>query len=248
MSVSSQRGLAALGALVLIVLAYHALAGSHAQARAATTPHSDMPAFLRFDGQGGASVRPDRATIHFTTTGHGTSLVDATNEASKAMRRVMAAMAGGRVARINMATDGVSGFKGDPSDGGYVAEQDLTVTVMKVATTGKLIAAGISAGARATYGPGFSLSERQSVQARAIASAMNEARRKAEAAAAAAGLHVTGVVSVSESAPAYFGSGVLYGASVAKSPEALDIPIRKGAQRVQADVVVVFSYGPGTAG
>ena len=121
--------------------------------------------------------------------------MDATNQASKTMRAVIAAMHAGGVARINMVTDGANGYQ---TSTGYHADQNLTVTVMKVGTTGKLTAAGLNAGATANYGPGFSSGARHAGQSQAIRSAVADARSKADAAAAAAGLHVTGVISVSK--------------------------------------------------
>jgi uncharacterized protein YggE len=231
-------------AFVLAVFAYNAVAGSHPQALAAGPPKNAMPSFFRFDGQGGDSIRPDRATIHFTTTGRGTTLVEATNQASREMRRVIAAMHTGDVARINMQTDGANGSK--TSSGSYVAEQNLTVTVMKVGTTGKLIAAGITAGAKANYGPDFSSGARNSAQALAIRSAIANARRKAEAAAAAAGLHITAVISVSEAQLGYpYTGGLSFDAAKAAAPAALEVPIRRGSERVDASLTVVFAYARG---
>ena len=186
MSATAQRMVVGAAVIVLAVVAFNAVSGSRPRALAATTPHSTMPSFLRFDGDGQDAIRPDRATIHFTTNGRGSTLIDATNQASRAMRRVIAAMHAGKVARINMQTDGANGSR--TSSGDYEAEQNLTVTVMKVGTTGKLIAAGINAGATANYGPDFSSKARASAQSRAIQSAIASARRKADAAAAAAGL------------------------------------------------------------
>ncbi len=246
MSVSVQRMVVVAAAFVLAVFAYNAVSGSHPQALAAAPAKNTMPSFLRFDGQGGDSIRPDRATIHFTTTGRGSTLIDATNQASREMRRVIGAMHTGKVARINMQTDGANGSK--TSSGSYIAEQNLTVTVMKVGTTGKLIAAGINAGAKANYGPDFSSGARNSAQTRAIQSAVASARRKAEAAAAAAGLHITGVVSVSEAQLGYpYTGGVSFAAAKAAVPAALEVPIRRGSQRVDASLTVVFSYAPGPA-
>ena len=164
MSATAQRMVVGAAVIVLAVVGFNAVSGSRPRALAATTPHSTMPSFLRFDGDGQDAIRPDRATIHFTTNGRGSTLIDATNQASRAMRRVIAAMHAGKVARINMQTDGANGSR--TSSGDYEAEQNLTVTVMKVGTTGKLIAAGINAGATANYGPDFSSKARASAQSR----------------------------------------------------------------------------------
>ncbi len=248
MSVSPQRLVVAAAALVLAVFAYHAVTGSQPRAaQAATTPKSGMPSFLRFQGSSSVAVRPDRAVIHFSTAGHGTTLIEATNDASKAMRRVLAAMTKGGVAKINMATDGGDGSK-NHSTGLYDASQSLTVTVMKVGNTGKLITAGINAGATANYGPEFSAGMKNSAQGNAIKAAVANARRKADEAAHAAGLHVTSVVSVSEAQVGYQGynSGATFAAAPTRSAAALEVPIRRGSQTVNAAVTVVFAYAAGS--
>ena len=244
MSATAQRMVVGAAVIVLAVVGFNAVSGSRPGALAATTPHSTMPSFLRFDGDGQDAIRPDRATIHFTTNGRGSTLIDATNQASRAMRRVIAAMHAGKVARINMQTDGANGSR--TSSGDYEAEQNLTVTVMKVGTTGKLIAAGINAGATANYGPDFSSKARASAQSRAIQSAIASARRKADAAAAAAGLHVTGVISVSETQLGYaYPGGLAFSAAKAAAPRVLEVPIRRGSQQVSASLTVVFAYSAG---
>ncbi len=248
MSVSPQRLVVLAAALVVAIFAYHAVSGSHPQAQAATSPTSSgMPGFLRFQGTAGVAIRPDRAVIHFTTTGRGTTLLGATHKASDRMHRVMTAMQAGGVARINMSTDGAGGSK-DDATGIFTATQSLTVTVMKVGDTGKLIVAGIRSGASANYGPEFSAASRNTAQTRSIRSAVANARRKADAAAAAAGLHVTGVVSVSESPQASYAYGnAIFGAlSDAKSPAGYQVPIRRGSQQVTANVTVVFAYAGGS--
>jgi hypothetical protein len=181
--------------------------------------------------------------IHFSTTGRAGTLSEATNEASAGMSRVLVAMREMGVKKHDTQTDGVSGYKDDQT-GLYQAEQDLTVTVTHIDRTGKLLAAGIRAGAQATYGPEFSTADQHAGQASAVRAAVQNARAQADAAAAAAGMQVTGVISISETQPfqPFYGDATAFAAK-ATSPVAA-VPVRVGKQRQTATVSVVFSYGP----
>jgi uncharacterized protein len=235
---SLRQILAAAALCVVAVAGYQAFHGS-APARASAGTRSGMPAFLRFSGTGSASVVPDRATIDFTTDDRAGSLAQATNITSARMARVMAAMKAHGVARADMRTEDVSGSH-NPK-GGYRAQQSLAVTVTDISRTGLLLAAGIHAGAQATYGPDFSAADQKAGLARALQAAVRNARAKADVAAEAAGLRVTGVVSVSEE-----GSPEPYYVPAYAAPARLDqvqtIPIKRGTQRRSASVTVVFSY------
>jgi len=224
---------------VVAVATYAALHGSSG-ARAASPDQSHLPRYLRFDGTGTVSVTPDQAKIHFSTTGRAGTLSDATDQASAAMNRVLAAMREMGVKKPDTQTDSVSGYKDDQT-GLYEAEQDLTVTVTHIDRTGKILAAGIRAGAGATYGPEFSTQDQHAGQASAVRAAVQNARAQADAAAAAAGMRVTGVVSISETQPfqPFYPEDTMYGVKAA--PTAV-VPVRTGKQRQTATVLVVFSY------
>jgi uncharacterized protein YggE len=89
---------------------------------------------------------------------------------------------------------------------------------------------GISGGARPRYGD-FDA---------AIRAAIADARSKADAAAAAAGLHVSGVVSVDESrGQPYYGAQAAY-SRLDAAPST--VPVKRGTQQVSAQVTVVFAY------
>ncbi len=238
------RQIIAVAAMCVVAIAGYSTLRSSPPARAATPAGPGMPAFLRFSGSGSTLLRPDRASIHFSTDGRGVTLAEATNQASTTMRRVLAALHMRGIASYDMHTDAVSGSRNDTT-GEYSASQDLTVTVRTVSQTGTLLAAGIRVGATATYGPEFSLASQHEGQRQAIEAAVGNARVKADAAAAAAHLRVTGVLSVSESNPAFVGYQQTYAASSALTPDAvMPVPIRRGTQRVSATVTVVFGYAP----
>jgi uncharacterized protein len=227
---------------VLAIAAYQSVHGTPAAPAAATKPQAGgvLTPYLRFTGSGKVTMRPDRGTISFQTHGTGTTLVLAENQASAAMRAVIRRLQADGVAKADLQTNGVSGGP-RPRQGDYTADQGLTVTVRDLATTGKLLADGTAAGASSEYGVDFSIAEQDHAYDQALAAAVRNARAKADAAAAVAGLHVTGVVSVDEtqSQPVYYAAQAADGAA---APTAERVPVQRGTQQVSAQVTVVFAY------
>jgi uncharacterized protein len=241
MSTPRLAALLAAAALLAVVADRH-LGSTATVARAATGGRPAAP-FLRFSGTGTATVLPDQATIYLSTSGRGASLADATNGASAAMRRVIAAMRRDGVAAADLQTSQANGGHDAHGADPWRARQSLTVTVRHASQTGRLMADAIAAGATATSGPELSQSNRQAGQAQAIARAVAAARAEANAAAAAGGLRITGVLSITESGGGY----PIYGAVLAegvKSPVA-PVPVQPGSQQVSATVTVTFSVSSG---
>jgi uncharacterized protein len=226
---------------VLAIAAYQAVHGtSVAPAAAAHQGSGVLAPYLRFTGTGNVTMRPDRGSISFQTHGTGATLAEAESQASAAMRAVIHRLEADGVAKADLQTNEVSGGP-RPRQGGYAADEGLTVTVRDLARTSKLLSDGTAAGATSINGVDFSIAEQNHAYDQALAAAVRDARAKAEAAAAVAGLHVTGVVSVgeTEAQPVYY-ADALAGAAMEKS--AAPVPVQRGTQQVSAQVTVVFSY------
>ena len=80
------------------------------------------------------------------------------------------------------------------------AELSLNVKVRKIDDAGKLLTAANEAGADGVGGPSFSVDDTRAAYASALRQAIEDARAKAEAAAAQMGVKVGGVVSVDDQA------------------------------------------------
>jgi uncharacterized protein YggE len=225
---------------VLAIAGYQAL---HDTARAPAAPASRtasgvLQPFMRFTGSGDITMRPDRGTISFSTHGTGATLAAAQDAAGGTMRTLIRKLRADGVARSDMRTNGISGGS-RPRYGDFVADQSLTVTVRDLSQTGHLLADGAAAGAQSDYGVDFSIGNRHHAYDAALRAAIADARSKADAAAAAAGLHVDGVVSVDESQGQPFYGERSY-AALDAAPSA--VPVKRGTQQVSAQVTVVFSY------
>ncbi len=184
---------------VLAIAAYQAVHDT-SQAPAAAGPHQPagmLQPFMRFTGSGQITMRPDQGTISFATHGTGATLVDAQNEASQAMRTLIRTLRADGVARSDMRTDGVSGSS-RPSVGGFAADQSLQVTVRDLKQPARCSPTARPPGrTRCTASTSRSpTSTRPTTPPCARPCATPAA--KADAVAAAAGMHVTGVVSVNE--------------------------------------------------
>jgi uncharacterized protein len=226
---------------VLAIAGYQAM---HDTSRAPAAPASHaangvLQPYMRFTGSGDVTMRPDRGTISFSAHGTGATLAAAQDAASSTMRALIRKLRAGGVARSDMRTDGISGGA-RPRYGDFVADQRVTVTVRDLSQAGRLLADGATAGARSDYGVDFSIGNQHHAYDAAIRAAIADARAKADAAAAAAGLHMSGVVSVDESpGQPYYAPEAALG-RVAAAPSA--VPVKRGTQRVSAQVTVVFSY------
>jgi uncharacterized protein len=227
---------------VLAIAGYQALHGaSSAPAAAAPKAGGMLQPFMRFTGSGSTTMRPDQGTISFSTHGTGATLVAAQNEASRSMRTLIRALRADGVARSDMRTDGLNG-SARPRTGGFAADQSLSVTVRDLKHTGKLLADGTAAGAYSVYGVDFSLGNQHAAYASALRFAVRDARAKANAAAAAAGLHVTGVVSVNEAQQQVYPDYGRFAAAVPQAAQSDVVPVKHGTQKVSANVTVVFAY------
>jgi uncharacterized protein YggE len=227
---------------VLAIAGYQALhAPSPAPAAASPRPSGVLQPYMRFTGSGTTTMRPDRGTISFSTHGIGDTLLEAQNQASQAMAALISRLHADGVPGIEMQTNGVNGFKRS-NVAGYAANQSLTVTVRDVSKIGKLLADGAATGAQATSGVDFSATDMRRSYDDALSVAIGDARAKAEAAAKAAGLHVSGVVSVDETQQSQPYYGVQYSAAAPVAEGAVRVPVKRGTQQVSAQVTVVFSY------
>jgi uncharacterized protein len=235
-------------AVAAAIVATFALARSNggrdviaAPAQAATvTASQQLAPYLRFTGTGTVRVKPDTASISFTTGGENSDKSAAVNQASADMRRVIAAMQHHGVKRgdLQSSTDVYQ----DTTRGVYDASEYLQVTVRHIADAGKLVAAGLNAGADSSSGPSFSLSDQNAGYAAALRAAVSNARAHADAAARLIGAQVTGVISVDDTTTPV-GQPVYGLAFQAAAPDGVaTVPVQHGMQQVSVSVTATFAY------
>jgi uncharacterized protein YggE len=210
-------------------------------ATAATEPGALVP-YLRFSGFGSVTVRPDTAEIYVSAVATAKTSTDALNAASKKMTKVQARLKQLGVAEADMTSNSSSTYQEFDSKR-WRAELSLNVKVRNIDEAGKLLTAANEAGADGVGGPSFSVDDTRAAYASALRQAIEDARAKAEAAAAQMGVKVGGVVSVDDQAG---GAPQPMFAEAAKaaadSAGAVPVPISPGTQEIGANVTVVFTY------
>jgi len=230
---------------VLAIAAYTTVKdGTRAQAAPAASTRTSST--LHVTGAGTVHVRPDRALITFSVRGRGTSLADAQRVANAKMSSLLAAMSAKGVARRDMQTQEQNASRVGNS-GHFIAYQTLQVTVRHVLGAGKLVSAGVATGAvRDSEGPVYTLESKQQAEDAALAAAVKQARSRADAVAAAAGLRITGVVSIDQTQqpqpyyPAAYSDAA--GATLTAKQALAPMPTRPGREEVSASVTVVYAY------
>jgi uncharacterized protein YggE len=123
---------------------------------------------------------------------------------------------------------------------GYLATNNVTVTVNQVERAGELLDAALGAGANRIGGVRFGLRDPSALRQQALAEAVQAARAKAETLAAELGLRVVGVSTVTEEAvsvPTPRAAPAAMAAADAAPP-----PVEPGELRVTTRIRVAFLF------
>lgn len=228
--------------LWLAVMAMLLCLGMSSVAMAAPGPG---PAVISVSGHGRTDVTPDMATINIGIVTNGKTAQLAQAENAKAASDVTAALGRLGIFSKDIQTSYTMSpvyEKGDYRKvAGYRASNTVTVTVNDVAKTGQVIDAALNSGATDVNGLTFGLKDAKSVRNTALQMAVQDARSKADAIAAALGVRIVGIQNVKED-----GSNVaryeMANLRLAKLDGAVaaDTPINAGTVELNAEVHVDF--------
>jgi len=180
------------------VLATLALSVSAAQfAAPAAAQTVDTTPTIAADGIGTATLTPDLATFGAGVERVARSSSAARRAANRRMAAVLRAVRAGGVAPADIRTAGLSVRRERVRRRiRYRAEQSIVVTVRDVSKLGPLLDAVAVAGADAVGEPDYGFADASVGRMQATRDAMADARRRADDAAAVAGLRITGVRTV----------------------------------------------------
>jgi uncharacterized protein len=231
-----------LAVLVAAAAAIVVFAGVGLPQRASTaTPASRS---ITVTGSGSVSAVPNRAAFTFGVSAQGSTAADALATDSSRMQKLIAALRGFGIASDSLQTSSVSLSPRMDDSGetvvGYSVSNSVTVTVKSIDRAGPLVDAAVAAGANQVDGPNLTVSDQSALYKKALAGAVADAREKAQALAAASGLHVGAVTSVEEQTDTP--SPVGYDQVKLASPST---PIEAGSQQITATVTVVFDASAG---
>jgi uncharacterized protein YggE len=192
-------------------------------------------------GTGTVAGVPDTADFTFGVETQGETSQQALQRNNAAVQRVIAALKNAGIAAADIQTQQVSVSPRYGSDGqqivGFTATNSVNATVRDLSRAGAIAEAAVAAGANTVYGPTFSISSQSQLYKQALAKALEDARDKARAIAADAGLSLGNVTAIVEGAQA--GPPVPL-AQAAAGGEA-GVPIEPGRQEITATLAVTFA-------
>lgn len=184
----------------LLVFAFVAAAAAFAPVSA---PAADR--LVTVHGEGMVSVAPDTAAIRIGVTSQGKTAREASAANAKQMTAVLAAIKGSGIADSDVQTTQLSlqpQYETDKGSTarltGFRATNQLNVRIHDINKLPDLLDHAIGAGANQMSGIEFLVSDRSKVLDQARAAAIEDAHRKAELYAKAAGAKVGPVVAISE--------------------------------------------------
>jgi uncharacterized protein len=190
--------------------------------------------------QGTASVTsiPDRAELSFGVESQGETARAALAANAAEMRRVIAALKAAGATNVKTQHVSLSPRYDERNQAqGFTATNTVSATLKEIGRAGAVIDAAVAAGANQVYGPSLSRGDSTSLYRQALRAAVDDARTKAQALAAASGLSLGRVTAIVE------GGGGPQPLPFAAADKAMaeSTPIEPGTQDVTATVTVTFA-------
>lgn len=196
------------GSMAMVMAATLAGAPAAAQQGAAQTVEPLVPAsgaVLEVSAEGRTTRVPDLATIRAGVVSQAATAAAALSDNAQRMARVLTALKRAGVADRDIATATVNlapqyryADNQPPAITGYQATNSVTIRFRDVARSGAILDALVAQGANQIDGPTLSIDKPDAALDEARTDAVKRARAKADIYAAAAGLRVVRVVSISE--------------------------------------------------
>ncbi|MDA0165107.1 SIMPL domain-containing protein [Solirubrobacter ginsenosidimutans] len=229
-----------------LVLALFALLAAPA---AAQQQPIDTTPTIAADGQGTATLTPDVADFSAGVERVAPTSRGARNATNRRIDAVLKAVKAGGVADADIRTVGLTIQRervGKRKRVRYRAQQTIVIHVRAVAGLAPLIDAVASAGADSIGDPEFGFADPSLGRTLATRAALADARRRADDAAAVAGLRITGVRSVDLDPSGDSGFSDSSGASggAQKSPGNTPTTVLPGTQDFVESVRVVYTAAP----
>jgi len=229
-----------------LILLAAALAAA-ALAFAATRPeaaHGDDPIGhqITVHGIGSVTAVPDRVAFGFGVQTTAKTAGAALTANAAAADKVVAALKAAGIAAKDIQTQSLFVSQRRSEDGltvlGYDASSSVRATLPSIDTAGAVIDAAVAAGADSVDGPSLTVSNARTLERKALAAALADARARAQALAEAAGVTLGPITAITEdgaSAPVPYASK----ATAADAAPAIE----PGTQDIEDAVTVTFTVG-----
>jgi uncharacterized protein len=207
-----------------------------------------LPGSITVKGDGRVKVKPDTATLSLGVQSTARTATEALSQTNTSAAALIAALKDGGIGAEDIATSGLSIYPQYNQSGvavsGYQASNNITVIVRDISKTGPLVdlAAG-SAGEHITVGGvSFFVDDVEAVMGAARADAIDNARKRAQEYASAAGVTVGAVRHISELSTG--GPQPIFPrVATFKAMADASTPVEAGTQDLTASVNVVFDLG-----
>jgi hypothetical protein len=201
---------------------------------------------IQVTGTGTVSAAPDQALLYLAVQTQGSTATQATADNAAAMTRVVGALTAAGVDKSSIQTVSYTltpinqnevNQSMPPVIIGYVAINEIQVTLNDLGSVGKVIDAAIAAGVNQVQGITFTLSTATlaSVQKQAQQLALQDADGQAKGIATTLGVSIVGPVSIT---PGYEFQPLNY----ARSLPSAQTPIQPGTLQVTATVQVTYQF------
>ncbi|HEX9617810.1 MAG TPA: SIMPL domain-containing protein [Anaerolineales bacterium] len=232
--------------LIAILLLAPVLAACGSTALAQTpAPASPAPRTISVTGKGEVPLTPDIARISIGVRTEGVDVAEAMASNNAQAQEVVDALKELGVAERDIQTSNFSIYpqqqydeQGQVIDTTFVVENTVYITVRELENLGDLLDAAVGRGANSIYGIQFDVEEKDDAISEARQAAVENASAQAEELAAAAGVSLGQIQSIS--AASSFPGPIFDGRGAAVEQPAADVPISPGQLIVTAEVSVVY--------
>lgn len=229
--------LAATAGLFAGILAGPVMATSHEPGNGNPPEHT-----ISVSGHGKVLLTPDIADVTLGVTIQRDKVSTARDEAAAVMAAVIAALRNLGIAEADIETTQlyltpIYDYSGVQRITGYQISNVVSVHVRDLTKLAGVIDQSVAAGATDVQGVAFDVADRAAAERDAREAAVRDARARAETLAAAAGVTITGVYSISETTSSPW---PWYGRGLAEDGAGVPTPIQPGTAELTIDVAVVF--------
>jgi uncharacterized protein len=216
---------------------------SLAPATPAFAEEMKMPRVMTLSGHGEARMAPDMASVSAGVTSQAATAAEALAANTAAMTKVIDTLKSGGIAEKDIQTSNFSvqprydyTDNQPPKLAGYEVSNNVTVTVHELQALGGLLDKLVQAGSNTISGISFGIEKPEAAMDEARKAAAADARHKAEIYAAAAGVTLGPIVSISEQQG--YAPPPMPMRSAMKAEMAAPVPVAAGEQTLVTDVTI----------
>lgn len=230
------------------------MAGMHARMHAMMQAEGE-PAFVEVSAEASVEVPADRAHVRFAVETEAADAAGATNQNAERMDAMLRALRDLQIPGTEIETSGYSLHpvysRPEPGDTrtieSYRALNHVEVTLDDVEAVGRVIDAGVGAGANRVAGISFEATRTRAARLDALRSAVEKAREEAETIAVAMGVPLGPPLEVRGGAEAP--PPVNYRAAMFEAARVdVETPVEPGKQSVSASVTIRYGLRTGRTG